>query len=451
MSPGEPEIAAALSRARVAERVSLGVFDWNGRLRATQLQATSFDTALREGVALTSAIFAVDSAENPILSGWFHDPAHGYPDAWLCPDPRALRADPWAGGPALLALGELSGEFADCCPRAILRRELAKLARHGLRCDAAFELEYHVLLETPASLETKVPAALARLPALTRMYSWVDQAVAAPLLDATRAAAAACDIPVHALHAEFSGLLEAALGVDDALRAADHAGLFKAVAKVVARRHGALASFMAQLASPFESAGAHVNVSLHRLVDNAPLCHAPGGRAGPELLAFLGGLQRYTPELALLHLPHVNSFKRLCGTGFAPRTNSWGFDNKTCASRVVTHRPAAARIEFRLPGADVCPHLALAAVIAAGCRGLDEGLRPGAPVVGDALAEAAPRGAAFPADLAAAVAAWRGSRFARGIFGERFVDALARAREWELAELARTVTDWELRQFAEGV
>jgi len=444
-------VVANAAAAGVA-RVSFGCFDWNGRLRATQSPVDALAGALHEGLPLTSAIFATDTAEQPILTGWFHDPANGYRDAWLQPDPRSARRDPYAdGAPGLLLLGELRGEFAACCPRAILRRQLEALGRLGFACRAAFELEYHVLLETPASLRAKVPAALERHPALERMYSYVDQALAAPLFDATRAAAAACGIPVHSLHAEFSGLLEVALGVSDGLAAADHAGLFKAVAKIVARRQGALATFMAQLASPFESAGGHLNVSLRALADDRPVFHAPGGACDPVLRAFIGGLQRHTPELMLLHLPHLNSCKRFRGDGFAPRVNSWGYDNKTCAIRVVTTNPELARIEFRVPGADVQPHLALAAVLAAGRRGIEQELAPSAPVVGDAAAPYAPRGPAFPLDFAAAITAWRESAFARETFGDFFVDAYALSREWEIDQLARTVTDWELRQFGEGV
>ena len=446
------EAALAGAAATGVARVSFGCFDWNGRLRATQYPVEALAGALRDGLPLTSAIFATDTAEQPILTGWFHDPAKGYPDACLQPDPGAARRDPYTdGAPGLLVLGELRGELAWCCPRAILRRQLEALERLGFGCRAAFELEYHVLLETPASLRAKVPAALERHPALERMYSYVDQALAAPLFDATRAAAAACGVPVHSLHAEFSGLLEAALGVSDGLEAADHAGLFKALAKIVARRHGALASFMAQLATPFESAGGHLNLSLRALADDRPLFHAPDGACDPVLRAFIGGLQRYSPELLLLHLPHLNSYKRFRSGGFAPRTNSWGYDNKTCASRVVTTSPALARIEFRVPGADVNPHLALAAVLAAGRRGIEQGLAPSAPVDGDAAAPGAPQGPLFPLDFAAAIGAWRASDFARESFGERFVDAYALSREWEIDQLACAVTDWELRQFGEGV
>ncbi|HMM77494.1 MAG TPA: hypothetical protein PJ986_17455 [Gammaproteobacteria bacterium] len=447
-------IDALLARARRAgvQRVSFAAVDWNGRLRATQVPLAGAASALVEGLAVTTAIFAPDSAERPITSGYFHDPAHGYRDAWLRPDAAAARSDPWAdGGASLIVLGSLEGEFAGCCPRAMLEREVAALARLGLRCDSAFELEYHVLNETVASLREKVPARLDRLAALERMYSYVDQAVAAPLLDATRSAAAALEIPVHGLHAEFSGLLEVALGKASGVRAADDAALFKAVAKIVARRGGMLASFMARLAEPFESAGAHLNLSLHRCDGEVAEFHAPEGRCSPALLGFLGGLQRHLPDLMLLLLPHLNSYKRYLGDSFAPRTNSWGIDNKTCAYRLVNHHAGVARLECRVPGADVNPYLALTALLAAGRRGLEQALVPSAPVTGDAAAPDAPQAAPWPPDFAAAIAQWRRADFARETFGDLFVDAYARTREWELEQLAKTVTDWEIRQFAEGV
>ena len=455
MIPPDPAAVDCLL-ARVArdgvERVSFAAIDWNGRLRAIQAPAAALGDALRDGLAVTTAIFAPDTVERPITSGYFHDPANGYRDAWLLPDAGAARRDPWVeGGTALIVPGELTGDFANCCPRAILRREVDALAALGLRCTSAFEFEYHVLNETLASLREKVPANLDRLTALERMYSFVDQALAAPLLDATRAAAAAVEVPVHSLHAEFSGLLEVALAPACGVRAADDAVLFKSIAKIVARRGGMLASFMARLAEPFESAGGHLNLSLHRIADGTPACYAPARRCSQTLLAFLGGLQRHLPALFILLLPHLNSYKRYLGDTFAPRTNSWGVDNKTCAYRLVTHTPEVARIECRVPGADVNPHLALAAVLAAGRRGIEEALVPSAPVGADAAAADAPRGPAWPADFASAIVQWRGSEFARASFGDFFVDAYARSREWEIEQLARTVTDWELRQFAEGV
>ena len=50
---------------------------------------------------------------------------------------------------------------------------------------------------------------------------------------------------------------------------------------------------------------------------------------------------------------------------FAPTAVAWGHDNRTCAVRVVGHGDSR-RLELRVPGADVNPYLALAAMVAAG-------------------------------------------------------------------------------------
>ena len=117
---------------------------------------------------------------------------------------------------------------------------------------------------------------------------------------------------------------------------------------------------------------------------------------------------------------------------------------------MVTATPALTRIECRLPGADVAPHFALAAVLAAGRRGLEERIDPGPPCAGDA-AQAAPGGAPFPLQFETAIAAWRAAPLAHEVFGSDFVEAYAVSREWQLALLHRRVTDFDLQQFAEGV
>ncbi|MGH8598933.1 MAG: glutamine synthetase, partial [Gammaproteobacteria bacterium] len=60
-------------------------------------------------------------------------------------------------------------------------------------------------------------------------------------------------------------------------------------------------------------------------------------------------------------------------------------------------------------------------------------------------------GAPFPLEFKAAIDAWKYSAFCRELFGTPFVEAFAQSREWQLDRFARTVTDWEVRQFAEGV
>ena len=444
-------IAAAETRA--LSHVSVGCYDWQGRLRAKQVHVRKLPGAFERGLAMTSAIFATDSAERPIENGPFHDPAGGYRDAALRLDATTWREFPLeAGGRGLLVLGQLAGEFAAFCPRALLAAEIARHAALGYDVRGAFELEFHLLRETPASLRRKVPARLEIVTELERMYSLVDQSAAATLFDGLRTLAERMGLPIDSLHAEFSALLEAALAPEHGLAIADHAVLFKTAAKALVRRSGLLASFMAKLSDRHETAGGHLNLSLHRLADGAPVfARDADGGVSTELGRFLGGLQQHTPELMLLHCPYVNSFKRLAGDSFAPRTNRWGFDNKTCAYRVVESGADGVRIELRLPGADVHPALCLAAALAAGRRGLEAGLAASPPAMGNAWAADEPGVPAFPARFGLAIEAFRGSALAREAFGAPFVEAFAQSREWQLERLDRTVTDWEVRQYGECV
>src|SRR3954467_2317854 len=98
---------------------------------------------------------------------------------------------------------------------------------------------------------------------------------------------------------------------------------------------------------------------------------------------FLAGQLASRPDFALLLAPNVNSYKRFAAGSFAPTAIAWGRDNRTCALRVVGHGPSR-RVEGRLPGADVNPYLALAALVAAGLDGIDRGLELGPPVEGNA-------------------------------------------------------------------
>ena len=89
---------------------------------------------------------------------------------------------------------------------------------------------------------------------------------------------------------------------------------------------------------------------------------------------------------------------------WAPTTLAWGRDNRTCGFRIVGHG-AAQRVETRIPGGDVNPYLAFAALIAAGLARDRAGPRAAAAARGERLRVG--RGA-LPRDAA------RGDRRARG-------------------------------------
>ena len=110
---------------------------------------------------------------------------------------------------------------------------------------------------------------------------------------------------------------------------------------------------------------------------------------------------RACKELAIFLAPTINSYKRYAAGSWAPTTLAWGHDNRTCGFRIVGHGPAL-RVETRIPGADVNPYLAFAALIAAGLDGIEHGLELPPALEGNAYESDADR---FPHSLREAIAA----------------------------------------------
>ena len=107
----------------------------------------------------------------------------------------------------------------------------------------------------------------------------------------------------------------------------------------------------------------------------------------PDLLGgFLAGVLREARALTAVWAPTWNSYVRLRTAPFSPREVRWGHDDRTASVRVAGP-PSEPRLEFRFAGADAQPHLVVAALLAAGRFGLEEGLTPPEPgVVVDRLA-----------------------------------------------------------------
>ena len=145
------------------------------------------------------------------------------------------------------------------------------------------------------------------------------------------------------------------------------------------------------------------------------------------------------PELALFFAPNINSYKRYAAGSFAPTALAWGMDNRTCAFRVLGHGKSL-RVENRLPGGDVNPYLALAAMIAAGLDGIEGDLPPVPVFTGNAYTADLPR---VPNTLAEAAKLFTESEFTNAAFGADVVAHYANMAKVELDAFNAAVTDWE--------
>jgi glutamine synthetase len=220
---------------------------------------------------------------------------------------------------------------------------------------------------------------------------------------------------------------------DEALATADGHAIYKNGAKEIAAQEGMSITYMAKL-DEREGNSCHIHCSL---------AHERGGNVFAEDRAtferFVAGQLACLRELTLFFAPHVNSYKRFVPGSFAPTAVAWGNDNRTCSMRVVGHGQGL-RVENRLPGADVNPYLALAAMIAAGLHGIENELELEPVFEGNAYDSDKPR---VPHTLYAARDLFEGSEIARAAFGEDVVEHYLNRARIELEALEAAVTDWE--------
>ncbi len=427
------------------ERLHVGLFDLDGGLRERRIDTRRLEQVFGPGGTFCNVVPQWDVADSVYGPGPFVGEA-------AVPDPGSLR--PWPFEPkAGLLLAEFAGPQRDLQPRRLLAAQVERAARLGFEAQAAFEFEWLVFAETAESLRAKAFAQLTPWAPDNRCWDGVSAATHGTLVADLDRLLGEGRIGLTGLGMELgAGCLEVTLAHTRPVAAADEAALFKLYTKAFFRQRGLAACFMAQPDAAAPGLSGHIHLSLSK-ADGTPAFHDPAAPDGASatLRHFAGGVLALLPELAVLALPTVNSWRRLSPGNWAPRTATWSFENYSTAIRAVTATPAAARLEFRLPGADVNPHLGLALFLAAGLTGIEEAIEPPPPVTGDGRTEMPPGTPALPRDLWEAAAAFAASPRAAALFGAAFVERYALSRRHEVLALARAVSGAEKARYFESL
>ncbi len=235
--------------------------------------------------------------------------------------------------------------------------------------------------------------------------------------------------------------------VDDPLRAADDAVLFKRLVRGVARKHGFAATFMAKPYGDRAGSGFHIHFSL--LNENGENVFDNGGEEGtPVMLSAVAGLLATMQENSLTFAPHQNSFRRLMPGTHAPTGVAWGYENRTAAIRIPGGSHKARRIEHRVAGADANPYLVLASVLGGALIGIERKMTPAPAITGDAYSLDLPH---LPLDWASAIEAFEQGALVPEIFSKRLQTMLVECKQQELKRFARRVTDFEYHSYLEVV
>ncbi len=430
------------------KRHKIGVFDVDGVLRGKYVNRSKFLSAAEKGLGFCDVVLGWDVNDrlydDAQVSGWHT----GYRDASVELDLSTTRLIPFEPG-TVLVLGGFAGEHEPVCPRAVLRRTVERAASLGFSVKAAAEYEFFVFDETPHSARDKGFRNLRPFTPGMFGYSVLRSSVHYDLYHELLDTMEAMDCELEGLHTETGpGVLEAAIAVDEATRAADKAAIFKTFAKVLFQRRELMATFMAKWSNDYPGQSGHLHVSLERDGSNVFFDPADPQQMSRTMRQFLAGQVKYMPELLPMVCSTINAYRRLVPGMWAPTSASWGIENRTTAIRAIPAGPNGTRSEYRVGPADANPHLALAAALASGLRGIEEDLEPTDPVQGNAY-ENPGAARALPSSLGAASAAFARSAGAREMFGDLFVDHYAATRDWEVREHQKHVADWDLARYFE--
>jgi glutamine synthetase len=419
------------------DTVLLALPDMQTRLMGKAITARNFlDHVVDEAAEGCKYILATD-VEMGIVPGYdLVSLETGFGDFVLRPDLGTLRPVPWHEGTAICVADAVhhDGTPVSASPRQVLRRQLERLREHGWGANASTELEFIVFRDTYEEAWHKAYRGLEPASLYNVDYSIFGATRVEPLIRRIRNSMAGAEMYVEHSKGECNlGQYEINLRYADPLTTADQHVIYKNGAKEIASQQGASITFMAKFDENEGSSG-HVHFSLTR---------EGGGNVFAEdeevFERFLAGQLASLNELTLFFAPHINSYKRFIEEQFAPTAIAWGYDNRTTALRAVGHGEGK-RLENRMPGADVNPYLALAAVIAGGLHGVDADLKLEPAFDGNAYTSDKPR---VPDTLRAARDLFTKSALAREAFGDEVVDHYVNMADVELREFDSAVTDWE--------
>ncbi|MFF3887717.1 glutamine synthetase family protein [Streptomyces sp. NPDC001914] len=429
------------------DTVVLAFPDMQGRLQGKRFAAAFFlDEVLEHGTEGCNYLLAVDTDMNTVdgyaMSSW----DRGYGDFAMHPDLTTLRRVPWNAGTALLIadLAWNDGTPVVAAPRQILRRQLDRLAELGYTAQVGTELEFIVFKDTYEQAWDSGYRGLTPANQYNIDYSVLGTGRIEPLLRRIRNEMQAAGLTVESAKGECNpGQHEIAFRYDEALVTCDQHAIYKTGAKEIASQEGVSLTFMAKY-NEREGNSCHIHLSLADADGTNAMAGSerdPGGMS-EVMRHFLAGQLAALRDFSLLYAPNINSYKRFQPGSFAPTAVAWGYDNRTCALRVVGHGRST-RFENRLPGGDVNPHLAVAGLVAAGLYGVERKLELPEACSGNAYTAAY---AHVPTTLREAAELWENSPIARAAFGDEVVEHYRNMARVELEAFDAAVTDWELRR-----
>ena len=423
------------------------IIDMQGRLMGKRFHAEAFLDIAEDETHCCDYLLATDlemaTPDGYASTSW----ETGYGDYIMKPDLATLRSVPWLEGTAMVLCDVLDHHThapVPHAPREMLKKQVARAEAMGLSPIMATELEFFLFQGTHDEI-ARGGFNLKPISNYNEDYHIFQTSKEEPILRPVRNHLRAMGVPVEGTKGEAeAGQEELNIRYAEALACADHHTLAKHAVKEIAHQHGVAASFLPKWHQDRVGSAGHVHQSLWKDGANA-FYDADKPLAMSDLMRhYMAGLITHAASYTYFMAPYINSYKRFAKGTFAPTQVVWSVDNRTAAFRLCGDGTKGVRVECRLPGADMNPYLAAAAMLAAGLDGIENQLELPEPYSGDAYANDEARH--IPRTLRDAREALLTSDMLRAAFGDDVVTHYARAAEWEIEEFNRVVTDYEIRR-----
>jgi glutamine synthetase len=237
----------------------------------------------------------------------------------------------------------------------------------------------------------------------------------------------------------------------DALTMADNVMTYRLVVKQIAMNAGVYASFMPKPVFGINGSGMHVHQSLFKGDRNAFFDSKGKYFLSKLARSYVAGLLKYAPEITAVNNQWINSYKRLVPGYEAPVYLSWAKRNRSDMIRVPEYRPGkekATRIELRSPDPACNPYLCFSVMLAAGLKGIQDGLEPPDPIEENVYEMTEKQREAkgirtLPANLADAIALTEKSALVKEALGDHVFNAFIENKKIEWNQYRIHVSKYE--------
>lgn len=295
-------------------------------------------------------------------------------DLLLIPDENALVVLDFADGGPLerFMLGdvtELDGTPWDYCTRSLLKSALARLKDvAGVELLGAFEHEFQF---KSGALNG---AGAYSLSGFTQRRAFAEQLISVLEQGGLKSDTFMKEYGVNQY--------EVTNGPDRGVRIADAAVILRESTRMTAKRCGEEVTF-APIVDP-DGVGNGVHIHMSFLDDHLnPATYDPNGPSGMSGVSasFVAGVLKYLDSIVALTAPSAVSYLRLTPHRWSAAYNNLGFRDREASVRIC---PVSSddpemiakqyNFEYRAADAAASPHVALAAIVHAGCQGVEENL-----------------------------------------------------------------------------